>query len=153
VTISNQATTLPTNVYNWRFGDGGRSSDVTPTYKYSADVDSFEICLAIINNAGCISEHCEKVAVDLVGVENVAANDIFDVYPNPNAGVFNVKVNNPESNLHISIMDATGKTIKMVDVDASGNYSVDISDVSAGVYMVQVVNGDFSAMQRVTVAK
>jgi hypothetical protein len=50
-------------------------------------------------------------------------------------------------------MDATGKTIKTVDTDASGTYTVDISDVAAGVYMVQVINGNYSAMQRVTVAK
>jgi PKD repeat protein len=143
----------PSYGYNWRFGDGGRSNDVTPTYRYKVDVDSFEVCLAIINTAGCISEHCEKVSVDLVGLNDLEAQDIFNVYPNPNAGVFNVTVNDPANNLNIVIMDATGKTIKTVDTDASGTYTVDISDVAAGVYMVQVINGNYSAMQRVTVAK
>ena len=139
--------------YNWRFGDGGRSNDVTPTYRYKVDVDSFEVCLAIINTAGCISEECRTVKVDLVGLNDLDAQDIFNVYPNPNAGVFNVTVNDPASNLNIVIMDATGKVIKTVDTDASGTYNVNISDVAAGVYMVQVINGNYSAMQRVTVAK
>ncbi len=139
--------------YNWRFGDGGRSNDITPTYRYKVDVDSFEVCLAIINNAGCISEKCTTVKVDLVGLNDLDAQDIFNVYPNPNAGVFNVTVNDPASNLNIVIMDATGKVIKTVDTDASGTYNVNISDVAAGVYMVQVINGNYSAMQRVTVAK
>ena len=153
--ISNQATTDPTNTYNWRFGDGGRSSDVTPSYKYSDDKATYEVCLAIINNAGCISENCEEVELDLAtsGINDIAANDVFSVYPNPNTGTFNVKVNDPQSNLSIVILDATGKTIKTVETTAHEVYNVDISDVAAGVYMVQVVNGDYSAMQRVTVAK
>ncbi len=77
---------------------------------------------------------------------------IFNVYPNPNTGIFNVKVLSPESDLNIVIMDATGKTIKTVNTDASGVYNVDMTDVAAGVYMVQVINGNTSAMQRVTIA-
>ncbi|MFT5511748.1 MAG: hypothetical protein ACI8SE_000141, partial [Bacteroidia bacterium] len=34
----------------------------------------------------------------------------------------------------------------------SGVYNVDMTDVAAGVYMVQVINGKTSAMQRVTIA-
>ena len=153
--ISNQATTDGNaNDFNWTFGDGGRSNDVTPTYKYSVDKDKFEVCLAIINNAGCISKHCEMVDVDLStsGVNDIAANSIFNVYPNPNTGIFNVKVLDPQSDLNIVIMDATGKTIKTVNTDASGVYNVDMTDVAAGVYMVQVINGNESGMQRVTIA-
>ena len=153
--ISNQATTDGNaNQFNWTFGDGGRSNDVTPSYTYSVDQDMFEVCLAIINNAGCISKHCEMVEVDLANssVNDIAANGIFNVYPNPNTGIFNVKVLSPESDLNIVIMDATGKTIKTVNTDASGVYNVDMTDVAAGVYMVQVINGNTSAMQRVTIA-
>jgi PKD repeat protein len=138
--------------YFWRFGEGGKSEKMNTTYRYKVDVDSFDICLAVINSAGCISEECRKVKIDLVGLDDLNAQDIFNVYPNPNAGVFNVTVNDPESNVNIVIMDATGKTIKTIDADASGKYQVDISDVAAGVYMVQVINGNYAAMQRVTVA-
>ncbi len=153
--ISNQATTDgQSNQFNWTFGDGGRSNDVTPTYKYSVDKDMFEVCLAIINNAGCISKHCEEVELDInsSSVNDIAANSVFNVYPNPNTGIFNVKVLDPQNDLNIVIMDATGKTIKTVNTDASGVYNVDMTDVAAGVYMVQVINGNTSAMQRVTIA-
>jgi len=138
------------NMYNWRFGDGGRSTDIIPTYNYSTDVETFEVCLAIQNNAGCWSEECDEVTIDLVNVENVKAEDIFSVYPNPTSGVFNVNLTEA---MDIVIMDATGKTIETVSASGSGVYTIDLSDRAAGVYMVQVTNGNISAMQRVTVAK
>ena len=55
--------------------------------------------------------------------------------------------------MDIVIMDATGKTIETVSASGSGVYTIDLSDRAAGVYMVQVTNGNISAMQRVTVAK
>ena len=82
--ISNQATTDGNaNQFNWTFGDGGRSNDVTPSYTYSVDQDMFEVCLAIINNAGCISKHCEMVEVDLANssVNDIAANAYLQCIP------------------------------------------------------------------------
>ncbi|MFT5479093.1 MAG: PKD repeat protein [Bacteroidia bacterium] len=154
LTVTPATTDGNANQFNWTFGDGGRSNDVAPTYQYSVDQDEFEVCLAIINNAGCISKHCEPVKVDLArsSVNDIAANGVFNVYPNPNTGIFNVKVLDPQNDLNIVIMDATGKTIKTVNTDASGVYNVDMTDVAAGVYMVQVINGKTSAMQRVTIA-
>lgn len=153
VTVS-PATTDPTNTYNWRFGDGGRSGDVSPTYEYTnVDEGSFTICLTIINNAGCESEDCNDAMISLLGLQDVN-NTLFNVYPNPNRGMFNVKVNNAQSNLAIVVMDATGKTIRTINaVDATGIYGVDISDVAAGVYLVQVTNGNTTAVERVTISK
>ena len=138
------------NMYNWRFGDGGRSTDIIPTYRYSADEETFTVCLAIQNNAGCWSEECEEVTISTLGVENAQAEDIFSVYPNPTSGMFNVNLTEA---MDIVIMDATGKTIETVSASGSGVYTIDLSDRAAGVYMVQVTNGNISAMQRVTVAK
>ncbi|MEZ4844776.1 MAG: PKD domain-containing protein [Bacteroidia bacterium] len=153
--ITNQKTTDPVNhVYNWRFGDGGRSNQVTPSYKYITDEGEYTVCLAIINPAGCISEHCEDVYQDpTTGINDVIANNLFSVYPNPNTGLFTVKVDEPKGMVNITIMDATGKTVCTIAGDASGEYSIDLSEVAGGVYMVQVTNGGNTAMQRVTVAK
>lgn len=151
--ISNQATTDATNIYNWRFGEGGRSSSVTPSYTYTnVDKGEFEVCLTIINNAGCESEHCEMVTVDLVGINDVATGN-FTVYPNPNRGMFNVKVSTPGA-VEIVIMDAMGKTVREIQAnDASGVYGVDLTDMAAGVYLVQVTNGGTTAIERVTISK
>jgi len=82
------------------------------------------------------------------------ANNTFSVYPNPNRGMFNVQVTNAQSNLEIVVLDAMGKTIRTINAqDATGIYGVDISDVAAGVYLVQVTNGNTIAVERVTVSK
>jgi PKD repeat protein len=49
--ISNQATQDATMTYNWRFGGYGRSSDVTPTFRFdNVDEATVEVCLGLINN-------------------------------------------------------------------------------------------------------
>lgn len=143
-----------TNVYNWRFGDGGRSGDVSPTYEYvNIDEGTFNACLSIINNAGCESESCQDVTISLSGIEDIT-NTVFSVYPNPNNGQFNVQLSNPQDGAQITIMDAQGKIIRTLAANGtSSTYGVDMTDVAAGVYLVQVTNGSTVATERVTISK
>ena len=151
--ISNQATTTPDFIYNWRFGDGGKSSAVTPSYSYVSDADKFNVCLAIINSANCLSENCENVTVDVLGLTDLnMRNDMVNVYPNPNKGLFSVDVKDPQSDLTIAIVNVLGDVVKVVSPNnLSGTYNFDLSSVSAGVYMIQVSNGGFAAVHKITI--
>jgi|GEM_PF-778005 len=155
VVISNQATTTNDVTYNWRFGDGNRSSDITPDFTYGATDDIFEftVCLAIRNNAGCISEHCTDVNGNLVGIEGIENNEMINVYPNPSNGVFNISLEKAESNLAINIVNLLGETVTTVEANGQTNYSVDMSNFANGVYFVQVTNGEYVAVKKITLSK
>jgi PKD repeat protein len=156
LSISSQATTDASNIYNWRFGDGGKSSMVTPSYEYTnVDNGTFQVCLNIINQAGCASQHCENVEINLgTSSVNDLDNSFFAVYPNPSNGVFNVKIDNASDNTTINIIDAMGKNIKTITANGvNGVYNIDISNVASGVYFVQVSNGTNTGMQKVTITE
>ncbi|MCB9246603.1 MAG: PKD domain-containing protein [Flavobacteriales bacterium] len=152
--ISNQKTTNSEFIYNWRFGDGGRSSSVTPSYWYTnVDQDEFEVCLSIINSSNCLSENCEMVTVDLLGVSDLdLLSDMVRVYPNPNNGLFTVQVKDAQNDLEIGVMNVQGELIRSVRPnDVSGTYEMDLSDVSSGVYLIQVRNGNYASVNRITI--
>jgi PKD repeat protein len=155
LSITSQETTNPAFIYNWRFGDGGRSSDVTPTYTYEVDKGEFEVCLAIINEANCLSESCETVTVDLLGVEDLNLNNnMVQVYPNPSTGIFNVDVENPAENLKLVVISITGEVVEVVEPSLiNGTYTINLENAAEGVYLLQVRNGDSYAVKRITVAK
>ncbi len=154
LTIKDQKTTNTDFIYNWQFGDGARSADVTPTHTYfNVDEGEFEVCLGIINNANCLSEYCQSVNVDLVGIADLEMdNDMVNAYPNPNNGLFTVDVKDPQSNLKIAIINVMGEVIAVeTPQNLSGSYRFDLSTVASGVYMLQVRNGDFGSVQRITI--
>lgn len=80
-----------------------------------------------------------------VGVENVSADNIVQVYPNPNNGKFNVKLNLPSTeNVKLEVYNMLGS--KVMDI-AEGSLSNEFFEVvmpasSNGVYFVRMtVNG------------
>jgi PKD repeat protein len=154
--ILSQETVLPEYDYVWTFDDGNRSTDITPDFTYgkTSDIENFEVCLAITNTARCIDVHCEKVLIDLVGIEGIVNNDMISVYPNPSNGEFNISVNNPKSDLEINIVNLIGETVTSVEVNnIKSVYNVDMSNFSNGVYFVQVSNGEFTAVKKITLSK
>jgi hypothetical protein len=79
---------------------------------------------------------------------------MINVYPNPSNGVFNVSVKDAKEDVEITILDATGKVVGLVTPSATeGTYEVDMSTAAAGVYFVQVTNGNYSGLKKITLTK
>jgi hypothetical protein len=74
----------------------------------------------------------------------------FTIYPNPNNGHF--RMDAPGSlgqNLEIRIMDLAGREVYTEAVyNASGNLEINLSDVSRGMYIVELNNGDAKTQGR-----
>ena len=49
--------------YLWTFGDGGSSDDQNPYHTYD-EPGTYEVCLRIEDNTGCVSEICHEVHVE-----------------------------------------------------------------------------------------
>ncbi|MBO6517781.1 MAG: PKD domain-containing protein [Bacteroidia bacterium] len=144
----------PSLTYNWYFGDGGRSSEVSPTYKYhNLDQGRLKVCLSIINNAGCLSQHCEMVDVSVLGVEETMPDKGYSVYPNPNNGRFKVKVDNPVSVVNMNIVDATGKKIGSIEGSGVHEYEVELSHLPTGIYQLQINTNSGVVSKQLAVVK
>ena len=73
----------------------------------------------------------------LVGVNELSTNDL-SIYPNPVSSQLRINNANPSIN-YIEILDVTGKTVKTIN----SNYkTVNVSDLTKGIYFLQVYTED-----------
>ncbi|MCG8575766.1 MAG: T9SS type A sorting domain-containing protein [Flavobacteriales bacterium] len=84
--------------------------------------------------------------LDYTGVEDETMHERFNVYPNPANNELNVALTLIESeNTTVNILDISGKTLQTVavgDINGDRNLTIDVSDLSTGVYFVEVVNAN-----------
>ena len=69
------------------------------------------------------------------------------VYPNPATSVLNFKLNNSIENATLKIISITGQTVLQQQNLAGDNFNIDVSELSAGLYIMQFVNesGNFTS--------
>lgn len=141
--------------YDWDFDDGNTSTSIAPVHRFAAaSVQTYNVCLTLTDKAGCTSVKCNDVNVDLVGVEDVDANVVFNVYPNPNTGRFAVTLGDISSSIEIALYDTKGVLVTVVDTTKpTTQYDIDVTGVAEGVYFVRVKNGEYTSTQKVVITK
>ncbi|WP_431132647.1 reprolysin-like metallopeptidase [Psychroserpens mesophilus] len=76
------------------------------------------------------------------------------IYPNPNKGMFNVKINNSNSeDVNISVFDIRGRRIfdNIYKGSSSFNQTVNLNNAQSGVYLITVENGNRKITKRIVV--
>jgi hypothetical protein len=63
----------------------------------------------------------------------------FDIYPNPTTGVFHLATTGATELKQIAIINVLGQTVRNIEVSNSAitNYSIDLTGLNKGVYLVQ----------------
>lgn len=99
--------------------------------------------------ANCKSTYMLVVAVDIcLGIENVnGTSSKVSVYPNPNAGIFTVSLNNG-LNKTIEVVDVTGRIV-LSNTTSNNVTDVNISTLANGVYYVKVKSESISEVIKV----
>lgn len=145
-----QSTTDASNSYNWRFGDGGSSNAINPVYVYdNVDLGNFQACLGIINAAGCLSESCSPVSIDLLSVNDVNAID-FSVYPNPSTGLVNINLHGT-AKASVEVYNALGSLVTKTS-SFEGKTVLDLRNQANGVYLIKIITDAGSLSRRVTIS-
>lgn len=91
---------------------------------------------------------CSQLTTDIV--ENTAP--VLYMAPNPAAKELHIELQNWEKGeVQITILDLTGK--KVLDLVSSGRETLNISDLSAGIYHVQVSAGNFALNEKLVIAR
>jgi hypothetical protein len=70
------------------------------------------------------------------GVEEVR------VYPNPNNGNFFIEIPNAEETAYVKVLDIQGRAVLEKESAGSSQVQIHMQQVSAGVYFVEVKNGE-----------
>ena len=150
--------------YNWDFGDGGQSPMPNPTYTYKVP-GKYTVKLTV----GYEDVKETKVQEDLITVyaagsvkdDEIESNSNFSLMPiEPNPATDELHINltsNSSTNTVVAIYDVTGNKVlsvfegQMVPGDKS--LSVNISNLTNGVYFVQVESAEGNLTKFFTIAR
>ena len=108
------STNNPTS-WEWTFDGGtpGTSSQQNPTGIIYTAPGNYDITLVASNDFGS-NTYMENIYVDVISGITQNPNEIFEVYPNPSSGVFNIDLNNNVIET-IMIYNSLGKMIHQVN--------------------------------------
>ncbi len=89
---------------------------------------------------GCKFNSAEYCAATTGIQTNILAEQIIDVYPNPNTGDFNVKLQEPSKNVSITLYSFTGNLVyhKVFEGAKNNIYRNRLSHVANGMYILKV---------------
>lgn len=175
----NNTTGIPVISYVWNWGDGS-PDDYTayPTHTYTVS-GTYNICLSITDGVGCTSSMCIPVTCryatqgDLLtvpttinvfpvgGPSSVAENNVstsWELFPNPATETENITYTLTSSaNVELSVFDLMGNKIKALENgnQNAGKHNIkwNASELSAGIYLVQLIINNEVSSKKLTVIK
>ena len=120
-------------------------------------IGSFQLRIRIVNtdadnNGGNLdggSIEVNRIQIVDPATLSVVDNDLqnTDIYPNPASGYFNVK---SLKNTNVVIYNVVGKMVKSEEALA-GEYKIDISDLSTGIYLVKLTSEGKSVTKKLVI--
>lgn len=131
--------------YKWKFGDNASLTKTYPiAYHTYQDTGTYFVKLTIIDTlSGCEKTFSDTLILKVSGEQEYCIDKTthFRVYPNPSAGVFQVKAKATEAGtLNLSVYDALGKHVYGETLRAVQNLAtaIDLRDRPAGIYLLKV---------------
>lgn len=90
-------------------------------------------------------DNCLKFAMgeDIGDPDAINDNDIINttVYPNPSTGIINLRFNQFVTSAQVTITALDGRTIRTSDIYQADNATLDLSDLTSGIYILHI-NGE-----------
>lgn len=80
-------------------------------------------------------------------IKNVVQDKTVEVYPNPNNGIFSVKL--PAGKTELVITNINGQVVQQVVTEDKGELNINMSGQSKGVYLLQLTNGETTMTEKV----
>ena len=127
----------------WNFGDGTTSTLQNPVHYYST-LGTYTVTLTVSNGV-CNNVTTQTVDITQVGLPQLSDNTGFFLYPNPTSDMATISFESNESSVVVTLYDAVGKEIMKNTISPSvANqymYTLDMKNLSKGIYLVQVSVG------------
>jgi C1A family cysteine protease len=122
----------------------GNNSTTTTNYYYFYNWQ--------VQKASCSSERVSVVASILTGINEISESN-FTVYPNPNSGSFDVKLNDQNfQNATVSITNMLGEILyEKKALNNNAPIHVDATNIRQGIYYVKIQTENSSYMRKVLI--
>jgi hypothetical protein len=159
VIFTNTTTNTDQNTtYEWDFGDGNTSTDENPIHIYNWTNDSsvaMLVTLKVTNACGDFFFQDTVYYGQMVSVNDVAIEDMINVYPNPSNGTFNVELGAATAtDVNVEVLDVRGAIIynqNFGKVNGQVTRTVNLENAAAGIYFVKVNFNDQTAIYKLSV--
>jgi hypothetical protein len=152
VTFANTSTGASS--YSWDFGDFTNSSAAAPLHAYAANGD-YQVVLTAING-NCTDTVVFNVAIT-VSIEELMGLSNLTIYPNPASETAVISFDNTLGNsFDIQLIDQLGRVIMShnnIQSIGSNMVNVDLTNLSDGIYSIQLKSDQNTISKRLIVRK
>lgn len=137
ITPDAEVTTLAGSIYGYLDGIG------------TAARFSYPIGLVVDNNGVVFvsdngNQRIRKISSSLTNTD-FKENQAF-IYPNPASTYINIELEN-QIEARVTLLDLNGRTLQCSKIDINKS-TIDISNLSAGVYFIQIANNNFTTLKK-----
>jgi PKD repeat protein len=128
------------NTYSWDFGDGGTSTNASPTHTYAAN-GTYIACLTIGNNCNESATACDTVVIDVVGIAEALPGFEITVAPNPvgDQAIVMVSHAGAQGAYQFELMDLSGAKVAAVVGELQQPLILKASHLASGIYLFRVL--------------
>lgn len=134
--------------YLWTFSNGTTSSEVSPF----ASFQETTFTATLIASNYCTSDTLEITGQFPLGMNDFSTANIY-IYPNPVEEILNIEISNSALKINtIEIYDLMGKLVMKKEIELR-KFSLDISELSSGIYTVKSIIENKSIYSKVLVTK
>ena len=147
--IFNNMSRINGDMYRWVFYDdaSGKNNPMDTVWKSTqkdfthlfADNGPYYVCLTTYNECDTV-EFC-KQWIGTVGINENSLNDVISLMPNPVSSTLTIQFNNFNSDqINVEMTNVQGQVVysnQFVDVNASDNKQIDVSNLNKGMYIVK----------------
>lgn len=151
VTFTNTSTNATS--YLWNFGDGTTSTEANPVHTYQ-NGGEYVVTLTATNGCG-FKVLTMTIVAGSNGIGEIPGLSRFDVFPNPNSGNFTLVMEGaPQTDLELNFTNVLGQSLLSEKADfRTGRLTKDFSfsNLSAGVYILQVKSGQKAVFKKLVV--
>lgn len=121
----------------WDFGDSQFSNLENPNHTYGAE-GTYWVCLTLTNECDDDTTICDSISITISpkGINDFAASIGLNYYPNPVNTILNISL---REDVDFKLFNPTGSLVRMERL-MNGKHTLDLSDLSSGVYLIQFQN-------------
>ncbi|MFY8020395.1 MAG: LamG-like jellyroll fold domain-containing protein, partial [Bacteroidia bacterium] len=143
---------------HWNIGHVTNSDRLSPVYSFNGSLDDVRIYRRALSSAEINVIKNQSAANSLVEESNVKVSKLspeVKMWPNPTSGKLNLDLGSRVTNVKVQILDISGTSVLTRDVNGLNDsyLSLDVQNLSVGIYFVQIdMDGTFST-QKLIISK
>ncbi|MHB8260220.1 MAG: GH25 family lysozyme [Bacteroidia bacterium] len=127
---------------NWSFNQYSWTTTVPGITSGGVDADIFN---------GNITQLRTLMGCPTSGIDQNSLNNSFVIYPNPNAGTFHIDYTGVNGEAIVNVYDVNGKLV--LSQTMNGKTNIDASNLSDGIYNVNITNTDGVINKRIVIVR